>query len=221
MSKIDIPKHLRGRPVYNGYVVPFFVSWYLPDGSKVNERTPNAKPNFPIIDMDRAQICRKRNACWICGKQLGTYRWFVMGPGSAITRTALEPPSHRDCAKYAVRVCPFMLNPNKQINNNAARNAVVELIGSVPPDNPGVSVLWATKSYDLLPVDPSRGIFYYRPHEPDVVEFWREGRHATRAEIDAAIDRSLARGNATRDDREYSWNVKHLLGFAPDKEQAA
>lgn len=216
---MELPKHLRTRPSYGGFIVPYFVAWFVGD-EQVDERTPGAKPDFKVTDIRRAGICRQRNVCWICGKQLGSYKWFVFGPGSALGRTSVEPPSHRDCAHYAVQTCPYMLTPGKPMQP-IRKLRPSEFAYDLNDEHPDVAVLWATKTYGLQPIDPSRGLFHYTPGEPDVVEFWQAGRKATRAEIVAAIDKALVRNNVDRNNRDMAWRIEHLLRYAPAEEQAA
>lgn len=216
---IEIPKHLRTRPVHGGYVVPYFVAWYV-GKEMVDERTPGAKPDFRVTDMRRAVICRQRNMCWICGKQLGSFKWFAFGPSSAVGRISVEPPSHKDCAQYAVRVCPYMLTPGKEMRPVKDLRPSEFTYEDVELHHPGVIVLWATKTSTIQPVDPSRGIYYIVPGEPDVVEFWQAGRKATRAEIKAGIDLVFKNNpQADRNDRDVAWRVEHLMRYAPPEEE--
>lgn len=209
----EMPKNLRRRPVWNGVVVPYFVSWFI-DGKACDERYPGAKPDFRVIDMRRAAICRQRNVCWICGKQLGQHRWFIFGPSSALSRTAVEPPSHRDCAMYATKVCPYLASTTAVHRRDKLPEHKVLL--DVENEHPGVVVLWSTKDYDLIPLDPSNGVFYYQPHEPDIVEFWREGRKATREEIVQAVDRAIDKNKLRRDEVDIAWRINDLLRWVPD-----
>jgi hypothetical protein len=96
-----------------------------------------------------------------------------------------EPPSHVDCAEYAVRVCPFLVDPSRQYNDRGK-----DIIGSVPIEgmqdyNPGVSVFWVTKNYRVH----GRVLMVGNPVR---VAWKREGRDATRAEARAALNASMA-----------------------------
>jgi hypothetical protein len=216
---MELPKYLRTRPTFGGYVVPYFVSWFIGD-EQVDERTPGAKPDFKVTDLRRLNICRQRNVCWICGKQLGAYKWFVFGPSSALGRTAAEPPSHRDCAHYAVQTCPYILEPGRAMAP-IKKLRPTEHLYDIDEQHPGVAVLWATKGFDLQLVDPSRGVFFFTPHEPDIVEFWYEGRRATRNEIVAAVDKAVVSNKVDRNDRNIAWRIEHLMRYAPSEERAA
>jgi hypothetical protein len=215
----ELPKHLRTRPSYGGFIVPYFVAWFV-DDQQVDERAPGAKPDFKVTDIRRLNICRQRNVCWICGKQLGSYKWFIFGPSSALGRISVEPPSHRDCAHYAVQTCPYMLTPGRPMQL-IKKLRPHEHLYDIDEQHPDVAVLWATKDYGLKAVDPSRGVFYFIPSEPDIVEFWQAGRKATREEVVRAIDKAIVSNNVDRNDRDIAWRIEHLMRYAPTEERAA
>ena len=212
-SKVALPKNMRGRPAYRGFVVPYFVAWYRGD-KMADERDEGAIPSFPTTDQRRATICRKNSMCWVCGKKMGSFRTFVFGPSSAIVRQSIEPPSHRECAIYAAQVCPFMIG-GKSINTKRGENlrsteVVNEMVATY---NPGLAVLWTTKSYDTRAADPTRGIYVYRPDDPVNVQFWHKGHIATRDEVAAAFKGSI---NASKlydhmPAAEIGWRVAQLM----------
>jgi hypothetical protein len=55
--------------------------------------------------------------------------------------------------------------------------------------NPGVSLLWITRSYKVWHPDgkPSNGILM-TVGEPEMVEWWAEGRNATREEVIESVE---------------------------------
>src|SRR6267154_1896953 len=83
-----------------GYPVPWFVEWI--DG----------KPDFRVMDSDKLVEAIKYKRCWVCGGPLGHYKVFTIGPMCMVNRTSAEPPSHRDCAEFSVRNCPFLTTPD-------------------------------------------------------------------------------------------------------------
>jgi hypothetical protein len=120
---------------------------------------------------------------------LGGYKAFTIGPMCAINRTISEPPSHRECAEFAIRACPFL---NQRESRRNAANLPHDLGLSEPAGfgidrQPGVSLLWITKSYRVMKVD--NGILF-KIGEPTAVEWFREGRPALRSEIMESIESS-------------------------------
>lgn len=210
------PTYLNGRPIVNGYVVPWFVAWYL-DGKQVDERTPGAKPSFPTTDFGRLVQARKRNRCWICGNQLGANKAFVFGPASAIARSSSEPPSHLSCAGYAVTVCPFMLNPyHHQTAHLRPRKEGEGVLPDVSPHNPGLAVVWVTKTYELTWPKPKVAVFM-PTGTPVSIQYWREGRRATYKEVADGFQRAIGDNdllNPKNDQRELALRVYDLMKWA-------
>jgi hypothetical protein len=151
IQQIAMPRRLKKLKISSqGYPVPWFVPWV------------NNELEFRALDagkLKEAWLCKK---CWVCGETLGKFYAFVIGPMCMLNRINSEPPSHHECAQYAVQACPFL--------------------------SPGVAVIWTTTKY--VPFNADNGVLF-RLGDPASVEFWREGRRATRAEVLAAIDAGL------------------------------
>jgi hypothetical protein len=169
-----LPDRMRGRPVdHRGFPVPWFVAWL--DG----------EPDFRIIRPNGLAIAVKQQRCWICGQQLGRHLAFVIGPMCAINRITSEPPSHRECAEFAVQACPFMLRPRMKRNTVDLPEHYRNPAGIHVDRNPGVMCMWITKSFKPF---KANGGYLLNIGEPESVSWWTEGRYATRAEVQASID---------------------------------
>jgi hypothetical protein len=109
----------------------------------------------------------------------------------AINRVSSEPPSHIECARYSVLVCPFLTNPKKR-RREGNKPDHVEAAGVMLDRNPGVSLLWSSKSWKpfRVPEEHGGGVLF-DVGTPTSVEWWAEGRKATRDEIMASIDSGL------------------------------
>ena len=158
-----------------GFPVPWFVA--LIDGV----------PDFRVIRENGIAYAHNYGICWLCGEPLGRYGAFVIGPMCGINRVNSEPPSHRDCAEYAVRACPFMTKP-RMVRNERGLDESVKPAGVGLRRNPGVVLLWVTKSWKPFRVD--NGVLF-RLGEPTDIAFYACGRKATREEIDASIASGL------------------------------
>lgn len=170
---IPLPERLKGRPVSErGFPVPWFVSFI------------NGKWDFVNLDPRKVVEAYKRELCFLCGTKLGQYKAFVIGPMCSINRVSSEPPAHRECAEYAVRACPFLARPNARRNEKAAMSDGETVPGIMIQHNPGATLIWITKSFH-----PEDGLFHLG--EPVEVQWFAEGRKATRPEIDAAIAKGL------------------------------
>ena len=140
----NLPRDPRGAPV------PWFAG-----------RDAEGHLRVTLLDLAKWRNAVKNRRCWMCGAPLGRYNTFVLGPVQAITRTVTEPPSHRGCAEYAVRVCPFLSNPARGRFDGVANQ-------SGAPVNPGCSLCGNVLG------DPIR------------VAWWTRGRPATKAEVEAS-----------------------------------
>ncbi len=174
-----MPKRIANLPrdPDRGYPVPFFVAYI--DG----------KPDFRIADDEKRLRCIKEKLCWICGEKLGHYIGFVIGPMCTINRISTEPPMHRDCANYSVRVCPFLLNPNQKRNPKKVDVVIDNPGGIMISRNPGCMVLWMANGYDL--VRDREGKILCAVGDPTALYWYAEGRAATRAEVLESIETGL------------------------------
>lgn len=179
---IKIPERIAKLPrdPERGYPVPWFVAWI--DG----------KPVFKAADAGKLASAIKFRRCWICAQQLGKWLSFVVGPMCTVNRVSAEPPMHRDCAHYSVRVCPFLLNPKQKRSPKPITSQqepdlkLVQPGGIMLERNPGVMALWVTHSYQLVP--DHQGGFVLSMGPPTELSWFAEGRLATRQEVLAAID---------------------------------
>jgi hypothetical protein len=176
-------------------------------------------PDFRVVKPGYVRKCIIKNNCWICGERLGVRKAFVIGPMCCINRISAEPPSHRDCALFAAKNCPFLSMPLARRND---RDLPVERSapGKMILRNPGVCAVWMTKRYDVMRVD--NGILL-QIGEPEMIEFYAKGRIATRAEVDHSIRTGLpileaeAKEEGLDAERELT---RALLRFDPLLEKA-
>jgi len=163
-----------------GYPVPWFVAWVDgPDG-------PETVPEFRAVDARKFVRAVTEKRCWVCGEKLGGWLAFSIGPMCAITRTISEPPSHRECAEWSIRNCPFLSNPAMVRRENDIPADAVEPGGVGLRRNPGVVCLWITRSYEVW--NDGQGKPLITVGAPIAVTWWCQGRSATRAEVEASVE---------------------------------
>jgi hypothetical protein len=167
-------RHLKISP--KGFPVPWFVAWI--DGV----------PDFRVIDTPKIGRAVRLKLCWLCGQTLGRHMAFVLGPMCAVNRVSAEPPSHRDCAEYAIKACPFLTEPRMRRNSKDMPDHE-DPGGLMITRNPGVTLLWVTKSYSMF--RPKVGRELFQVGLPESVTFYTEGRPSTRAEVLASINSGL------------------------------
>lgn len=179
------PPRIAALPVRRGYPVPWFVEWIV-DGKSAP--IGEGEPDFRIMSGERWQRAVDSGRCWVCGGPLGAWRAFLVGPMCAVNRTSAEPPSHRECAEWSARNCPFMARPHAR-RREAGMPEGGESAGIALMRNPGVGLVWVTKQgrYKRYRAHGGSG-WLFDIGEPESVSWWAEGRPATRAEIEHSID---------------------------------
>ncbi|WP_214103193.1 hypothetical protein [Acrocarpospora catenulata] len=194
-----IPRRMRHLPLdKHGRVCPWFIAWV------------NGQPDHRLIGPGKIECALRYSACWLCGETLGNYKVFVLGPMCTITRTTAEPPSHRDCAEYAVRACPFLTTPAMRRRERSLPEGHRPPPGLSIPRNPGVIALWVTYDFEVFP-DPD-GRTLLSVGDPVAVSWWAEGRQATRGEVLASVESGLPALRAEAD-AEGTEAVADLLGM--------
>ena len=97
-----------------------------------------------------------------------------------------------------MRACPFLTQREEERRAKGLPDEISQAPGFGLPHNPGVALLWITKTYRpwAVPEEAVRdagaqpGVLF-EMGEPPVIECYREGREATRDEIEAAIAKGL------------------------------
>jgi hypothetical protein len=171
-----LPDRLQALPIFRGYPVPWFVAY--PNG-------PDADPEFRVADAKKWIAAVQQRLCWVCGEPLGAWLAFVLGPMCGITRTTVEPACHRECAEWSINNCPFLTRPHMERREDNLPAGTVEAPGCPIRRNPGVTLLWMTKSFSLFRAEDRRALI--RVGDPLEVGWFAEGRRATREEVAASI----------------------------------
>jgi hypothetical protein len=152
------------------------------------------------MDSDKWSLAIRERRCWVCGDALGKYLTFVLGSMCGVNRTTQEPPCHLDCAEWSARNCPFLSRPNmvrREVDQTNPHLAALNMnpAGNAIDRNPGVTLLWTTRTYCVFQVDgsipgsnPGQLI---RIGDPVAIRAYRDGRVATRAEIEESTNSGL------------------------------
>lgn len=175
---LPLPPRIRSLPRFRGYPVPWFVGEL------------NGEPEFRGMNARKLVEAVKAKLCWVCGQQLGVHKTFTVGPMCGVNRVSAEPPSHYSCAEWAARNCPFLTRPHAKRREDDEFNAEKKpSAGFMIARNPGVALLWTVR--DFKPFNDGKGGVLFHLGEPEGLEFFREGRKATREEILASVDGGL------------------------------
>jgi hypothetical protein len=148
IAAIPLPDRMRSLPISRrGFPVPWFVTVHDADGDY----------DFRAVDPRRIGEAVRTKRCWLCGKPLGRFLVFTLGPMCAINRVSAEPPSHRACAEYAVKACPFLSHPRARRNTVDLTGRPETTPGVAIPRNPGVTLLWVTESFHVRVAETPAG----------------------------------------------------------------
>lgn len=175
----DLPHHMRALPVdHRGFPVPWFVAW------------KDGKPLFPVADGDKLGRAHKFDLCWVCGGKLGRFRASVIGPMCAVNRTISEPQSHVECARFSALRCPFLSQPRmKRVGEHMLPVERSEAAGDGIKRNPGATAVWIERQ-KTKPFKVHNG-YLFELGDPHAVEWYANGREATRAEVEHSIETGI------------------------------
>jgi hypothetical protein len=175
-----LPKDARGYPV------PWFLAW-MAKGEECDPAMPGAEPDFRVIRRGARERAWEHRLCWICGGPMGVHRIYVIGPMCVVNRVTMEPPCHRECAEYAAIACPFLVRPRMR-RLPTADLGPHHVAGEMIERNPGVVCLYEARG--ARPFNAGNG-WLIGLGAPERVDFWAQGRQATRAEIMESITSGL------------------------------
>jgi len=173
-----LPARMRDLPIDpdRHMIVPWFIAWV------------GGKPEFRAIDGEKWIRAIREHLCWVCGDRLGVWRTFVLGPMCGINRTTAEPPCHLECARWSARNCPFLSRPH-MVRREDGLPEESEVAGVAIRRNPGVTLLWTTRTFEVF--EDGNGKPLIHVHNPENVEWWAEGRPATREEVEHSVDTGM------------------------------
>jgi hypothetical protein len=178
-----LPRRLLHLPLdHRGYPIPWFVAT-LADGTR----------DFRVADGAKRLRAVNEKLCWLCGEPLGKFKCFVIGPMCVVNRNTSEPPSHRECAAYAVIACPFMTRPQAKYRmaNLPSEDNKLSLPPQMLDGNPGGAAIWITESFSPYQVPGTRNEWLIRLGDPIEVSWWVEGKLATREQVLACFSERL------------------------------
>jgi hypothetical protein len=189
---IPIPDRMRDLPRdARGFPIPFIVM-----------RDRDGRPHFTINDEARRRFVLENDRCAICNFPLNRGRWYVGGPACAFHKRGayLDPPMHRECAHYALQVCPYLAAPRyaKLIDGRtldpAKAPSLVLLDSNVDNSRPALFVAVMAIGHKIVMPEG-----YTRPRRPlRRIEFWQHGRQISREQAEPLLAEDHERWSETR-----------------------
>jgi hypothetical protein len=172
---------------HRGYPVPWFVAWLDEDGNAADRG--EGAPDFRLQQPGALAEAWNKKRCWLCGERTGRHVAFVVGSMCAANRVTAEPPSHRDCAEFAAKACPFLARPH------ARRRPISSALDVSQPGipilrNPGVCAVWVIQRRDVKVVKVEGG-HLVELGDPSEVHWYTHGATATREQCEASIEAGL------------------------------
>lgn len=143
-----------------GYPIPYAVM-YRSDGT----------PDFRAIDPEKWMRAARHRRCGICGDVLGAHLAFVGGPRSIENRLFTDLPMHRDCAIYALQVCPFLAAPSFEYSRKLPEGTAIN--NHVATDRPPLFGLGICRGFQLVRLPGNDIVIHAEPFEN--VEWWLNG----------------------------------------------
>lgn len=172
-----LPERMKKLPVdERGFPVPWFVEWI------------DNKPEFRVMNRQRWHDAVVKSLCWVCGEKLGLIQVFTVGPMCTVNKTTAEPPSHRDCAIWSAKNCPFLSKPH-MVRREDEFTEQLDRVGVAINRNPGTVCLWFTRSFTLFRDQNNQPLI--QMGEADHIEWFCQGRRATREEVLESIRTGL------------------------------
>jgi len=161
-----MPNRLRQRPRdRRGLPIPY--------GSL---RAADGTVDFRAIDTRHVLTCVERRRCWACAQKLTRLIWFVGGPLCATNRVFSTTAMHRECAEYALQVCPFLVVPAMPYSDLDRRPAPLgaETLPFITEQKPDRFMLGVTGDYRVLAKAP----VLVRADPWIELHWWSAGREA-------------------------------------------
>lgn len=160
LSKIEQPAQIAAmQKDERGYPIPHTVMWV--DG----------KPDFRVIDPNKWYEAARSCQCGICGQMILDDFAFVGGPLSMKNRLFTDLPMHKECAEYALKVCPFIAAPKfGYLKQHGHPVREIEGVSDNRPDRFGLGM---TSKYKLVQLP--QGDIAIWADEFISVEWWQNG----------------------------------------------
>lgn len=155
LDTVPIPPRMRHlRRDHRGYPWPFLM---MPDS---------------IVTMDgrKQERCVREKLCMICGSKLDNKKWFIGGQRTAINRLCVDPAMHEECARYSMKVCPFLANQDMKYRKKYDADTTL-CMGGAPERGDTQCLMRTTGSKPVM----LNGQVFLLCNRWDYIEHWRNG----------------------------------------------
>lgn len=134
-------------------------------------------PQFRETDPNRTLATIAGKLCGLCGVLMERIA-LIGGPIAVDLGLFTEPPMHPDCARYALKVCPFLVVKNARYSGAPFRPET-ELVEGIGEEHPEVFGLVVAEGFKLVMI-PDKAEAAFQPEGVAMVFWYREGKPARR-----------------------------------------
>jgi hypothetical protein len=174
----SLPKDPRGYPIF------FTVA--PPDGQPANHK---------ILNWRNRNRCAEERLCGVCGQPLDYWLAFVGGPMCVDLRAYGDPPMHRECAEYSLKVCPFLATDLQYSDPKVMEQAFGTTEDEyASPYKPKYAALYLTRKFTFTYLSADRTMITFTPAAAKRVTYWYRGRPVEGVPVD--LPEVLAAGRA-------------------------
>jgi hypothetical protein len=156
----DVPKPpgIAALPVdFRGYPI-FFSVW--------DEGRPEdgSRHDFRVLNVAQHLRCATERLCAICGEPLDKMLYFVGGPMCLQNRIFGDGPMHEDCARYSMKVCPHLSQPDFGYHERPGDSALLDRTDpNVIHTKPVMIVLYKCADYRLISGGRGKPLYVVQP----------------------------------------------------------
>lgn len=166
LAEVEVPARLAKRPRdRRGYPIPW-----------VAMTDAEGRPDFRVTSAERWVIAARQRVCTQCGEPLGRHLAFIGGPLSYESRLFTDLAMHKDCAQYAVQVCPFLAAPSMRYAEEVPQMKGTPTVRHTPEMSsarPDRFFVATTHNYQV--VQTGTGAVVVRAGPWEWVQWWRHG----------------------------------------------
>lgn len=166
VQAIPMPLRVAALPRHRDLPVPAMVQY-----------DEHGVPDFRVIDMEKWGALVQSRGCGICGARMGARVWFIGGPLAIANRMFTDLAMHKDCAEYALQVCPWLALPRYRMIDKLVEmeGVVINVNEWAATKRPEDFMLAASSGYKLALIGATKQpVLWANPFSS--VETWHEGR---------------------------------------------
>lgn len=148
-----LPRDVRGYPI--------FFAIQPPDGAKDGDVV-----DFRVLSVSHHFLCAQQRRCAICGTRVGSSLFWIGGPMCVQNRVFGDGFMHEECARYSLRVCPYLTIDTKVYSHRPVTDARAgETQGDVNAilTKPQRVVVYRCREYHLSPAVGGKHLYRVPP----------------------------------------------------------